>query len=352
MASNLSDAEFDSFLETFTKLGVTPKGKTKAELYKWVATMIHIQGASAEDQSVSSGQTSVSFKQPPRITCFSGDPTAKNDTTFDVWCYEVESLVSDKSHSEDEIRQCLRRAVRGEAARIVMRLGSSASLSTIISKLRSVYSSSVTEQGEVLMAQFYSARQGTSEDVTTWGCRLEDMLDRLVSQGHITQERSGSVLKSVFWSGLRQELKDCSGHKFDTIQDFDQLRVAIRRLEYDRKQSRAERKETATPAKMSVPTLPDSESRLMGVINQLSVKIDKMEERLNYGRTTTNSVPPPVARNPRDVEPPHHDFDLENGPRCHRCGQYGHIQIGCIVRVDHLRRGHLNGRGPMPRGRH
>ena len=67
------------------------------------------------------------------------------------------------------------------------------------------------------MAQFYSARQEDKEDATTWGCRLEDMLDRLISQGFIQQDRASSVLRTVFWSGLRQELKNSMGHKLDAI---------------------------------------------------------------------------------------------------------------------------------------
>ena len=37
----------------------------------------------------------------------------------------------------------------------------------------------------------------------------------------------------MFWTGLKKELKDVSGHKFDRISTFDELRVAIRQIERD-----------------------------------------------------------------------------------------------------------------------
>lgn len=39
------------------------------------------------------------------------------------------------------------------------------------------------------------------------------------------------MLRNMFWTGLKQSLKDISGHKYDTIGDFDKLRTAIRIIE-------------------------------------------------------------------------------------------------------------------------
>jgi UDP-N-acetylglucosamine pyrophosphorylase len=39
------------------------------------------------------------------------------------------------------------------------------------------------------------------------------------------------MLHDILWNGLRKELKDASGHKYDSIKDFDSLRVAIRQME-------------------------------------------------------------------------------------------------------------------------
>jgi hypothetical protein len=38
------------------------------------------------------------------------------------------------------------------------------------------------------------------------------------------------MLHDILWNGLRKDLKDASGHKYDSIKDFDSLRVAIRQI--------------------------------------------------------------------------------------------------------------------------
>lgn len=40
-----------------------------------------------------------------------------------------------------------------------------------------------------------------------------------------------SVLHVIFRMELRNGLKDISGHKYDTIKDFNKLRIALRQLE-------------------------------------------------------------------------------------------------------------------------
>lgn len=37
----------------------------------------------------------------------------------------------------------------------------------------------------------------------------------------------------MFYKGLRQDLRDISGHLFQTFLDFDQLRIAVRKLELE-----------------------------------------------------------------------------------------------------------------------
>ena len=53
----------------------------------------------------------------PKLSIFSGD---KDKASFDVFEYEVRSLL--RIHSEEMVAEAIRRSVKGEAARIVMRL--------------------------------------------------------------------------------------------------------------------------------------------------------------------------------------------------------------------------------------
>jgi hypothetical protein len=41
---------------------------------------------------------------------------------------------------------------------------------------------------------------------------------------HPSEEKR--MLHDILWNGLRKDLKDASGHKYDSIKDFDSLRVA------------------------------------------------------------------------------------------------------------------------------
>lgn len=39
------------------------------------------------------------------------------------------------------------------------------------------------------------------------------------------------MLHGKLWIGLRDDLKDVSGHKYDTIEDFNKLQIALRQIE-------------------------------------------------------------------------------------------------------------------------
>lgn len=43
------------------------------------------------------------------------------------------------------------------------------------------------------------------------------------------------MLRIKFWVGLRQDLKDILGFKFEMIKDFDKFRVELRKMEREYK---------------------------------------------------------------------------------------------------------------------
>ena len=95
----------------------------------------------------------------------------------------------------------------------------------ILDVLDSVYGT--VDNKEHILAEFYSARQRDDEDVTTWSNRLQDILGKGLEKGLVDYRDMNSMLHAMLWRGLRQELKDISGHKHDMIKDFNQLKSSV-----------------------------------------------------------------------------------------------------------------------------
>ena len=108
----------------------------------------------------------------------------------------------------------------------MVRLGTD--VTDILEKMNSVFGDIDTEAD--VLATFYGARQGPEETVADWGCRLEGLFDVAKRQAQIPGNPQ-EAMRNMFWSGLRQELKDVSAYQFDSIKSFDELRIALRRIE-------------------------------------------------------------------------------------------------------------------------
>ncbi|PJE78479.1 hypothetical protein CI610_02585 [invertebrate metagenome] len=179
-----------------------------------------------------------------RISVFSGE----EKDTYDVWQYEVGSLLV--KHGEEVVATALRRSLKGRASKVVMNVGPNASVREIVAKMDSIFGA--VEKGENLLAKFFSARQKEGEDVSTWSCRLEDIMNKAVQQGDVPDRNAEGMLRTMFWSGLRREIKDVTGQKYDTVRPFDELRIAVHQVERDLMQ----REEETTPGKVADKVKP------------------------------------------------------------------------------------------------
>lgn len=351
--SDLTETELKELNEAFKALGVKPKTKSAAELRQWMVSYakwttpeyrrseetFKRESASSEPLGATSSPHVTKHITPlhaPKLPVFSGDK--KGDTSYDLWRYEVKCLMKDDV-SAATILQSIRRSLRSGASRVLMRLGTDASIEEILHKFDSVYG--IVDDNENLLSQFYSASQKENEDVSEWSCRLEDLLDKVIQRGEITPTNTDQMLRNMFWNGLSEKLKDITGHIFKECGDFDQLRLAIRKVEQDKLRKKGIVKKATINQAMPSNTQIDE---LKAMIQSMSTKMNEMREEINEVRTRYQG-----ERHNSDQGNYSRGKDKQQGKdiTCFKCGQKGHVAVGCRVRLDHKK--DLNSKGPTSR---
>lgn len=383
MAVEFSGEEITQLVETFKALGVKPKMDDAVALQRWMTDFVKSQEDEGEDEGEheeeeeeaegdkdedgsSTKQTPpvTVVSQPPRLTTFSGDPNSKGDTTFDLWKYEVQCLLLEAAHPHAVVVHAIRKSLKGEAGKIAMRLGAKAAVTDLLDKLEGVYGT--VEQGESLLADFYSAQQKIDEDVVRWSCRLEDLLDKAKRRGHVTSKGMDEMLRTKFWLGLQPALKDRSRHLFDKYKSFDNLRVQLRIIEHEQslqqgdstpkevKKSQVKNMATSLVATTDCSGPDKGMTELKGMVTQLAATVQSMQQEVSKLATKGSTHVQPkqvepesslrVNRPPSTLQATAPPFIPEQagsfancyqGPQCWRCGQFGHLKNGCRVRLDH-----------------
>jgi hypothetical protein len=297
------------------------------------------------------------------VSCFSGE--VKGDqVSYEVWKYEVGTLMGDRIHSKEAVSIAARKSLRGEAANVAMRLGVRASLEDLLKKLDGIYG--LVEPSESILAQFYSANQHEGEDVARWACRLEDLLDRAKKQRRISTEAAEEMLRTKLWSGLKPSLNEASRHKFDSSDSFDNLVIELRRIELEHRQriGKTSDKSTVKTITKSATTTEGREelNELKGMINSLTSSVKSMQEEMSTRKkydqgqqSSTGAVPKQKFQNTAYKQPnnrPDDDKPSNTGECvCWRCGQVGHVRLGCRVKLNNNNNTRLNESGPTSQGR-
>ena len=380
MATNISPEDI-AFLELLKKeVKETPKGEEAKDLKEWMKRYLATSGeldpkteATREHESPTRPVrakeyiTQTKMRDPPKISPFSGS-NQKGEAKYELWRYEVCGLMTDKLHSPENVSYAVRKSLKGDAGMIAMHLGPAATIPEILHKLDSIYGD--VEGKEDLLAEFYRARQDDDETVTKWSCRLENIIGKAVEKGIVTRTSANDMLRSMLWTGLKTELKEISGHKYDAIRDFDELRIALRHIEKDHEERKAARKPHT--AKSSVPSdrTTSEMDEFRGMIQQLTARFDRWErgghQSRGFGRNTGPSRrerAKPIWENRQQSTPatPKWDNQPQQQPTqatpskgkkkivCYRCGQEGHMKIGC-ANPPNMYRKDLNSKKPMEEG--
>jgi hypothetical protein len=151
-------------------------------------------------------------------------------------------------------------------------MGIHATLDMVLDKFQRIFGTVSTP--ELLLEQYYSSRQLPNETVAEWACRLEEILHKLEERGCPVVGQSISMLRSKFWSGLRDiNVKNALRHMYDSHVPYDDLLVAARRAEQEA------RSMTAFSSQINAETT--SYQKLLDEISKLNTRIDQMNQKRN-----------------------------------------------------------------------
>ena len=181
--AEFSTEELEAIGAALKDMNVKPKADSASDLKQWMVDYVtQMQGGGGNGgvkQEPGTGPATTSKLMThhiPKVSCFSGD-VSKQDTSYDLWRYEVDCLIKEK-YSEEAIAQAIRRSLRGDAGKVAMRLGPEAKVDDILDKMESVFGS--LERGEKVLEEFYSSTQRKDEDSMAW---------RLPPRGDFSQSR-------------------------------------------------------------------------------------------------------------------------------------------------------------------
>ena len=288
----------------------------------------------------------------PRIALFSGDVSKgelpKGELSYSQWRYEVRCLLSE-GYSQPAIARAVRHSVRGTAAEVLRNLGEGAPLDRVLAKFEDSFKSYLSK--DQLFPLFYSAQQGLGERVAVWGSRLEDLMTQILDQGVITAEASEDMLRTKFWSGLRDNrLREATRYHLDSGSSYVELFREVRRVEQE-----FLARESAKPVskQQSVGTEDEALKRLTeiasdikdvkGSLKSLEKRVEKLEVKSEQASSDDTQVP--SGSSSKSSAP----FRKKKGPVCYRCGRVGHNKSKCVAKF-HIKGHPLNPETPSPRG--
>ena len=136
---------------------ITSEGTTSVEARDNIARKTVISESTNTDSI--SQYTPFSF---PKITVFSGEePRPKSESSFEKWTYEVRCLRKDKMYSEATIGQAIRKSLKGQAKKVLLPMGSDATVDQIIQRLEGVFGNVATPMS--ILQEFYTVYQKQDE---------------------------------------------------------------------------------------------------------------------------------------------------------------------------------------------
>ena len=182
------------------------------------------------------------------------------------------------------MRQAIRSSLRGKARSSLLTLPTDATPEQIVQKLEDIYGNIYPT--EKLLQQFYAATQEKGESVADYGMRLENLLQTCIDRGSISLGARDDMLTTKLWSGLSDSnLRNASRYKYDTIDDFEALRMELRTIELDLKHATQQNSSSDTSSCVPVDKKKSQVSQIGNTRGDPSLeailkKLDGMDQRI------------------------------------------------------------------------
>ena len=275
-----------------------------------------------------------------KLSNFSGDTGAKGEVNYEQWKFEVKSMVKDKIYHEGVILQAIRRSLRGSSSEVLMTLGEDVTVEEVLAKFDHLFGNVLPP--EIVLEQFYSARQKDDESVTLWVCRLEELLAQVSRKqpALLSKDTAQGMLRTKFYSGLRSGvLRNAVRHKFDSDASYDDLLVLARTAELEERRE----KETEKKAKVSQAVVTDGElskkmDRLLSAFDDFKQRLGKLESQSSQSQASQSGQ---SNTRQQEQQAQRSDGSGQGGQsggnrgkfqfrgKCYKCGKWGHRAFEC-----------------------
>jgi hypothetical protein len=130
--------------------------------------------ASWSEKATGETSSSVHLVSKPQFSSFFGfsDGDKNKGVAYNVWRFEVESVMKGAFYPDEVILEQIRRSLQGEAKAKNVGFGSETSCESILGKLDQFYSDVGAATGDELLAEAYQMKQGENEEVAAFASRL------------------------------------------------------------------------------------------------------------------------------------------------------------------------------------
>ena len=167
----------------------------------------------------------------PKLPSFSGNQD-KSGIGYEQWRSQLKTLLADQSYSDFQIMNAIHQSVKGTAGDVLLSMPEGSTSHDILDKFDKYFGNVLSV--DMLTEQFHSSKQQPKENVVTWSCRLQRMLDHIGQKEHMPRSYYDQLLRAKFWNGLSvKHIKEATRHRFENSESFDEIFAAARSLELE-----------------------------------------------------------------------------------------------------------------------